>query len=42
MKHYYTTERNIQILISLLKAHNIKRIVVSPGATNITFVASVQ
>ena len=42
MEHYYTTERNIQILISLLKAHNIKRVIASPGATNITFVASVQ
>ena len=42
MKHYYTTEKNIQILITLLKAHGIKRIVASPGATNITFVASVQ
>ena len=39
---YYTAERNVQILIFLLKAHNIKRIVASPGATNITFVASVQ
>ena len=42
MKHYYTTEKNIQILITLLKAHGIKRIVASPGTTNITFVASVQ
>ncbi len=42
MEHYYTTEKNIQILISLLKAHGVKRVVVSPGATNITFVASIQ
>lgn len=39
---YYTSERSIQILISLLKAHNIKKCVLSPGATNITFVASLQ
>lgn len=39
---YYTAERNVQILIYLLKAHDIKRIIASPGTTNITFVASVQ
>lgn len=38
----YTDEKNIQILISLLKKHNIKNIIASPGATNISFVASVQ
>lgn len=39
---YYSNERSIQLLISLLKQHNIKKCVLSPGATNITFVASVQ
>lgn len=39
---YYTSERSIQIIISLLKSHNIKKCVLSPGATNITFVASLQ
>lgn len=38
----YTSERNIQILISLLKQYGIRKIVVSPGATNYTFVGSVQ
>lgn len=38
----YTDERNIQILIQLLKEHNIKDIVASPGATNVSFTASVQ
>lgn len=42
MKNRYTSERNIQILISLLKKHNIKNIIASPGTTNISFVASVQ
>jgi 2-succinyl-5-enolpyruvyl-6-hydroxy-3-cyclohexene-1-carboxylate synthase len=42
MKTYYSAEKNVQILISLMKAHNIKKIVVSPGTTNICFVASVQ
>ena len=38
----YTSERNNQIVIELLKYHGIKRIIVSPGATNVSFVASVQ
>lgn len=42
MEHFYTNERNHQILISLLKAHNIKRIVVSPGSGNSVFVGSIQ
>lgn len=42
MEQYYTNERNVQILIALLKAHGIKRIVASPGSTNVTFVASLQ
>lgn len=42
MNTYYTDERNTQILIALLKAHGIKRVVVSPGGTNIGVVASLQ
>ena len=42
MKHGYTEEKNIQILIALLKAHGIKKVIASPGATNITFVASIM
>lgn len=38
----YTDEKNILILISLLKQHNIKKIIASPGTTNISFVASIQ
>lgn len=38
----YTSERNIQIIISLLKQNGIRKIVTSPGATNVTFVGSVQ
>lgn len=38
----YSDEKNVQILISLLKAHEIKDIVASPGATNVSFVASCQ
>lgn len=42
MEHYYTGERNHQILISLLKQHNIKNIVASPGIANSVFVGSIQ
>lgn len=38
----YTDEKNAQIVVALLKGHNIKKIVASPGATNIPFVESVQ
>lgn len=41
-EHYYTDERNAQIVISLLKEHGIKRIIASPGTTNICFIASIQ
>lgn len=41
-KKYYTNERNVQIIISLLKAHGIKKIIASPGTTNMTFVGSIQ
>ena len=41
-KKYYTDERNVQIVISLLKQHGIKRVIASPGTTNLTFVASIQ
>ena len=42
MEQYYSDERNVQILVYLLKAHGINKIVVSPGSTNVTFVGSVQ
>lgn len=42
MAHYYTNERNHQILIALLKTHHIKRVIVSPGTTNSVFVGSIQ
>lgn len=38
----YTDERNVQIVIALLKAHGIHRVIVSPGATNMTFVVSIE
>lgn len=39
---YYSSERSIQLLISLLKQHNIRKVVASPGATNLSLVASLQ
>lgn len=42
MKTFYTAERDAQILIQLMKEHGVKKIIASPGSTNICFVASVQ
>lgn len=42
MNHYYTDEVNTLILVSLLKAHGIKKVIASPGTTNISFVGSIQ
>lgn len=39
---FYTDERNTQIVVSLLKANNIKYIITSPGTTHMCFVGSVQ
>ena len=41
-KHYYTDEKNVQIVIALLKAHGIHKVIANPGTTNIAFVGSVQ
>lgn len=38
----YTDERNVQIVIALLKAHGIHRVIASPGTTNMTFVVSLE
>lgn len=38
----YSSERSVQILVSLLKEHGVRNIVASPGSTNICFVFSVQ
>lgn len=42
MAKYYTKERNAQIVLALLKARGIRKIVASPGTTNIAIVGSVQ
>ncbi|MDO5406088.1 MAG: thiamine pyrophosphate-binding protein [Eubacteriales bacterium] len=38
----YSNEENILQLIALLKAHGIRKIIASPGNTNITFIGSIQ
>ena len=42
MMQKYTTDKATLILIALLKAHGIKRVIASPGTTNMWFVASIQ
>lgn len=41
-KLLYANETNILILVAALKAHGIKRVIASPGTTNLAFVASLQ
>jgi len=42
MEKHYCSEENVQIIISLLKANGIRKVVASPGATNYSFVGSMQ
>lgn len=42
MDFYYTKERNAQIVLFLLKQFGIRKVIASPGTTNITMVASMQ
>lgn len=42
MDKFYSSEKAIQILISLMKSHGIRKIIASPGATNVTFIGSLQ
>ena len=38
----YSNDKNAQILLSLLKAHHIRKVIASPGTTNIAIVGSMQ
>ena len=42
MDTHYTNEVNTQIVISLLKSHGVRKVIASPGTTNIRLVASMQ
>lgn len=37
-----TDEKSVQVIISLLKKNHIKKVVASPGATNVSFISSIQ
>ncbi len=39
---HYTVEKHTQILIALLKEHGVKKIIASPGTTNVCLVGSLQ
>ena len=41
-RNAYTIEKNAQMLIALMKAHGIRKVIVSPGATNMCFAGSLQ
>lgn len=38
----YSVEKHVQMLVSLMKQHGIKKVIASPGMKNMPFVASVQ
>ena len=42
MKSSYTAEQNALMLIRLMKSHNIRKVIISPGTTNMSFVGSIQ
>ena len=42
MEKYYSNNKSVQILIALMKENGIRKIVASPGTTNIEFVGSVE
>ena len=42
MNLHYTSEKNAQLLIALMKKRGIRKVIVSPGAQNICFVGSIQ
>lgn len=39
---YYSKDKNICLVLDLLKAHGVKKVIASPGATNTSIVASMQ
>lgn len=42
MEHYYSGYRNAQMLVQLMKMHNIRNVIISPGTTHISLVGSLQ
>lgn len=41
-RNYYTSERNAQMLIALMKHHKVRKVIASPGTTNLCLVGSLQ
>ena len=42
MENFYSSELNVQVLIALMKAHGVRKVIISPGTTNVAFGASVR
>ena len=42
MAKYYTDERTAQVVLALLKEHGIRKVIASPGTTNMALVGSMQ
>ena len=42
MSNLYSDNRNALIVVALLKEHGIRKVIASPGTTNITIVGSMQ
>lgn len=42
MSFLYTDEKNVQVILYLLKHHSIKHVIASPGSTNTALVSSMQ
>lgn len=42
MVNYYTDEKNVQVLVALLKKHGIRKVIASPGSANAALVGSLQ
>jgi 2-succinyl-5-enolpyruvyl-6-hydroxy-3-cyclohexene-1-carboxylate synthase len=42
MEKYYTDEKNAQVVIALLKEHGIRKVIASPGTTNMAITGSMQ
>lgn len=42
MQTFYSLDTNVLNLVALLKAHNIRKVVASPGMTDVNFIVSLQ
>lgn len=42
MSNFYTAEKSAQVVIALLKSHGIRKVIASPGGTNMVLVGSMQ